>query len=170
MSSYLLSLLTKQARSSDFAALLKRFDHDWLIWEPGPWRPPQASRATLVIPVAPATPERTPGPAAKPPSGEALGLSLKLAAGKDAVVVGRAQDCDIAISDATVSSKHLLFMRGTTGWTVRDAKSSNGSWLDGARLEPGLPRALSDGAQLRAGNVYLTFHQPGGLYVRLRTG
>ena len=46
---------------------------------------------------------------------------------------------------------------GANGWTVRDAGSTNGSWLDGAPLAPGIPLDLRDGAQLQAGQVWLTF-------------
>lgn len=85
------------------------------------------------------------------------------------VTVGRGKSCDLVINDGTLSSLHLVYMRGPRGWTVRDAGSRNGSVFGGAKLEPGVPRLLRSGDRVEAGSVTLTLYEAAGLLERLRT-
>lgn len=82
--------------------------------------------------------------------------------------MGRGSECDGVINEGTLSQLHLVFMRDAHTWTVRDANSRNGSRLDGARLEPGKPVPLSNGARIQAGQLALTFHTSAGLLKRLQ--
>ncbi len=60
----------------------------------------------------------------------------------DRVTLGRASSNDIALSgDSAVSRRHAVFERYPAGWCVRDLGSSNGTYvngqkIDGAWLEP----------------------------------
>jgi pSer/pThr/pTyr-binding forkhead associated (FHA) protein len=64
---------------------------------------------------------------------------------------------------------HLLFMQsGPAKWTVRDAGSKNGSWLDGVQLAPGEPKPLVDGMRIQTAQVVLTYYEPPGLFARLQ--
>lgn len=65
-----------------------------------------------------------------------------------AITLGRVAGCGITISLPTVSTSHLVFQRGPDHWTVTDKGSSNGTWIDGQRLEPHQPRPLHDGSVL----------------------
>jgi predicted component of type VI protein secretion system len=103
------------------------------------------------------------------PSGEALAMELKPDSKRGHLTLGRDPEADLHINDATLSRTHLVFMaRDQGGWTVRDAGSSNGSWVNGQALVVGQPNQLADGSQIRAGQVYLTYAEPESLFTRLR--
>ena len=51
------------------------------------------------------------------------------------LVVGRALNCDIPILDPTISRRHAELVTDGTGVEVRDLGSSNGTFLNGLRIE-----------------------------------
>ena len=161
MKSYLLSTLAAQLASAGVEGFRGQHPHDWLVWEPGAWRPPD--RTTLVVAAGTADAGR---------AGEALALALeptKAAPGQ--VTLGRGETCAVTINDGTLSQLHLTFMKTAEGgWTVRDAGSKNGSKLDGIKLEPGQPWPLRSGARIQAAQVAFTFYTPEGLVSRIMTG
>lgn len=55
-----------------------------------------------------------------------------------------------------ISRSHARIMRSSTGCTVEDLLSKNGSWLNGARIEPQVAHVLRSGDELRLG--HLTLH------------
>jgi len=61
-------------------------------------------------------------------------------------VGGRGAECDIRVEDVLASRRHFLLQRTPAGWEVSDLNSSNGTYLNGRRLQPGeaQPVALSD--------------------------
>jgi hypothetical protein len=67
---------------------------------------------------------------ARPP----LVLALDWSGAKDALLIGRASACDIALSDQTVSRRHarLLFRDGV--WIVNDLASKNGVTVNGTKV------------------------------------
>ncbi len=161
MKSYLLSSLAVRLASGTAEGFRTAQSGDWLVWEPGAWRPP--GKATLIA---------VPGVSDPAKTGEALVLALEPK--KDSpgqVTLGRGDECAITINDGTLSTVHLSFMKGPdAGWTVRDAGSKNGSTLDGAKLDPGQPRPVRSGAKLQAGQVNFTFYDVDGLMARLKAG
>jgi hypothetical protein len=50
------------------------------------------------------------------------------------VVLGRSHDCGCVMSDPTVSRRHARLTRTESGWKLRDLASSNGTYLNGARI------------------------------------
>ena len=50
---------------------------------------------------------------------------------------------------------------------MEDPGSTNGTWLDGVRLEKAVPQRLADGARLQAAQVLFTFASSSGLWRRL---
>ena len=90
-------------------------------------------------------------------------MQLKTTPRHPNVTVGRGDEEAIPINDATLSRVHLTLKRSASGWTVEDSNSSNGSWLDGMKLEPGRPYPLKDGAAIQGGRVYLTYFEPSGI-------
>lgn len=62
--------------------------------------------------------------------------------GKDLVTIGRAQESDVFLDDVTVSRRHAEIRHGATGWSIRDAGSLNGTYVnreivDDRQLQPG---------------------------------
>jgi hypothetical protein len=58
------------------------------------------------------------------------------------VMIGRSRECDIVVSDANVSRRHIELRRGERGWAAVDLGSTNGMKINGRRmshaeLEPG---------------------------------
>lgn len=69
-------------------------------------------------------------------------------------VVGRADECEIVLSDRSISRKHALVARGPEGWFAQDLGSTNGLSQGGKRLER---LALADGAEFKLGDLALRF-------------
>ncbi|MCR9164169.1 MAG: FHA domain-containing protein [Nannocystaceae bacterium] len=80
------------------------------------------------------------------------------------VGVGRVSTVDIRIPSAEVSKYHAYFSCDADGWTLTDASSRNGTWVDGERLMPGRPVALWDGACVQFANESFVHHSAEGLY------
>lgn len=159
MKSYLFSQLVQQLQRGDARAFAAAHPYPWLVWEPGTWRPPLRNQGTLIIAAGQTSPKT---------GGEALVFALIPKPGREGqLVVGRAPGNDISINDATLSQTHLVLREHQGSWTVRDAGSSNGTWVDGVKLEPGVPVPVADGAQLRAAEVTFTFLGPQRMLARL---
>src|SRR5258706_15789962 len=62
----------------------------------------------------------------------------------DVIRVGKAPENDLVLADETVSRVHFEIARDAKGYLVRDLKSTNGTFLDGAEVKE---------AYLRAGSV-----------------
>ena len=95
------------------------------------------------------------------PAGPRVEREVELPDGLDELRVGRRADVELPLPFAALSAVHAWLRRGADGWTVEDARSVNGTWLDGERLTPGARRALDQGAELRLGNVRLRFEGEG---------
>ena len=113
-------------------------------------------------------PSRESGIATAPPplqSGRLVVVkSLDLDEGSDFVLnsaqitVGRGGQNDVALpNDEYASARHARFEPRRDGVWVQDLGSTNGTYLNGARLER--PRRLSDGDVVRIGDTDLRFEQ-----------
>jgi hypothetical protein len=160
MKSFLLSTLLPELDLRDEVAFSRAHPHPWLVREPTAWHPthPASDRTLHVAPTLAAPSE----------GGTAMAIALEPAV-RDAaeVTLGRSPSCDLQIEEGTVSQVHLVFLRDGEGWTVRDSGSTNGSWLDGVRLEKDAPLRLNEGARLQAAQVLFTFASSVGLWRRL---
>ena len=80
---------------------------------------------------------------------------VPFAAALDQVAAERARDqkADIVLPDDTVSRIHARIELRTDGFYVNDLYSTNGTWLNGRRIEPGNAVRLSDGAALGMGSL-----------------
>jgi len=81
------------------------------------------------------------------------------------VTIGRVETNDIIIDDGSVSRFHawLQLDERTRTWSLTDAESKNGTWVDGVKAEPKQRVALKDGAQIRLGDVVVKFLMPEAL-------
>jgi hypothetical protein len=85
------------------------------------------------------------------PQPPALEIEVRLPRTAEAVTVGRSRECDVVVGEETVSRFHVELRRGKDDtWTVRDLDSTNGTWLNGARVHEA---PLAAGDELRLGGL-----------------
>lgn len=88
------------------------------------------------------------------------------------VTVGRVGGNDIELDDSSVSRFHAWLQKDerTKTWALTDAESKNGTWVAGGELGPKQRVVLTDGTEIRLGNVYLTFMMPESLWAKVLAG
>lgn len=81
------------------------------------------------------------------------------------VTVGRVESNDIVVDDGSVSRFHAWLQKDerTQAWSLTDAESKNGTWVDGVQLAGKQRVTLRDGASLKFGEVIMTFYIPATL-------
>jgi hypothetical protein len=60
---------------------------------------------------------------------------------------------DIVLPDNYVSARHTRLLWDGVSWWVEDLDSTNGTYVDGRRIEAGERVALAEGGQLQVGGV-----------------
>ena len=78
--------------------------------------------------------------------------------GEPLFTIGRVADNDLAIGDTRVSRRHAHVRREDYRYYLEDLGSTNGTWLNGARLSE--PAQLRNGDQVQIAGVLLVFHDP----------
>lgn len=71
------------------------------------------------------------------------------------VTIGRQSGCTITIRDTNVSREHAQLRRRPNGWTIRDLGSTNGTKLNGVRVES--EQMLANGDVIMLGAMKVTF-------------
>ncbi|MFO0594534.1 MAG: FHA domain-containing protein [Myxococcaceae bacterium] len=81
------------------------------------------------------------------------------------ITVGRVDNNDVVVDDASVSRFHAWLQQDdrTKEWSLTDAESKNGTWVDGAKAEPRKRIVLKDGSKLKFGDCEMTFFMPPAL-------
>ncbi len=147
--------------------------------EPAPADAPESDAPAEVPPPAP--PETAPPAAERPPAppeptaprsasgpkafrlvveaGPLVGLAFRLAG--PAVLVGRDPDADVALSEPTVSWRHARLSAHGAAWTIADLGSTNGTQVNGQRIEPERQTPIDPGAEIRFGEITLRFEVAG---------
>ena len=74
---------------------------------------------------------------------------------QDVTSAGRHPDADIFLDDVTVSRKHVEFRRTGTGFTLVDAGSLNGTYVNNDRVDS---LALRSGNEVQIGKFRLTYY------------
>ncbi len=82
------------------------------------------------------------------------GAGSRFVLDSEVVSAGRHPDSDIFLDDVTVSRRHATITRDGAGYTVRDAGSLNGTYLNRERIEEG---ELGNGDELQIGRFKLVF-------------
>ncbi len=71
------------------------------------------------------------------------------------VTIGRQSGCTITIRDTNVSREHVQLRRRPNGWTLRDLGSTNGTKLNGVRVEG--EQLLANGDVIMLGAIQVSF-------------
>jgi hypothetical protein len=81
------------------------------------------------------------------------------------ITIGRVDNNDIVVDDGSVSRFHcwLQLDERTHQWSLTDAESKNGTWVDGVKAEARQRIVLKDGTKLKCGDVVMTFFTPAAL-------
>ena len=107
-------LRTQQAAGPSYEQVPPRIPPPPHAW-PGPPAPPLGNPPLAT----PAPPLATPAPLAFPP-----GSGVRF-------TIGRTRDCDLCLTDLSVSRMHALLVRREDGWVLSDLGSHNGTRLNG---------------------------------------
>jgi hypothetical protein len=93
---------------------------------------------------------------------------VELPVAKSRLVLGRGGDCDVRMTVPSVSSRHAAIHRNATGMTIEDLQSTNGTRVNGRRIDT---LALKHGDQIELGSERLVFFTdaalPAGDFSRL---
>lgn len=76
---------------------------------------------------------------------------------KDHVIIGREVKCAIMLNDNSVSRQHSSITRLAEGYLVKDLGSSNGTYVNGQRVQEYL---LQDGDRVSIGDIEFWFEAP----------
>jgi transcriptional regulator with GAF, ATPase, and Fis domain len=77
------------------------------------------------------------------------------------VVLGRGQECDVQIDHTSVSRRHTALQVDGDDFKIEDLGSSNGTRVDGRKLDPGATVSVASGSQIKLGATTLILPRPG---------
>ena len=80
--------------------------------------------------------------------------SLPFAPGRSSWTIGRSPSCDLTINHITISAIHAVITCDNGDWQVEDRQSTNGTTLNGKRVES---KQIKDGDRVGFGKVHLVF-------------
>jgi pSer/pThr/pTyr-binding forkhead associated (FHA) protein/ABC-type cobalamin/Fe3+-siderophores transport system ATPase subunit len=67
-------------------------------------------------------------------------------------LIGRNEDCDLVVPEAAVSGHHCRLTYEENGFTIEDLSSTNGTFVNGFRIEPGVPESVPYGVRITLGS------------------
>jgi pSer/pThr/pTyr-binding forkhead associated (FHA) protein len=85
------------------------------------------------------------------------------------VTIGRKAQNKVHLPSPSVSKEHCEIRREGTRFTIKDLQSTNGVYVNGVKLEPGVGRTLCHGDSILICENLLIFNAPGG-FVDHKTG
>jgi two-component system cell cycle response regulator len=84
---------------------------------------------------------------------------------KEESIIGRDPSADISIPDQLISRKHAKVVRNNGQVTIEDLKSSNGTVVNGTKLEAGKVIVLAKEDMIKLGNIVLKFLPAGHIEI-----
>lgn len=103
-------------------------------------------------------PQAVPGPQAIPrpqPPADPAPLYFPPGSGTR-FTIGRTHDCDLRLTDLSVSRLHAELTRGEDGWTLRDLDSHNGTRLNGWLVREAVPLRPGDRVEFGSAAFIMT--------------
>jgi Protein of unknown function (DUF3662)/FHA domain len=79
----------------------------------------------------------------------------RMVVGPTGVVLGRSRDCDVVLDDPNVSREHAEIRPRGGAWVLTDLGSTNGSCLNGRRIDR--PEVIKPGDEIELGTSIVTF-------------
>ncbi len=76
------------------------------------------------------------------------------------VLIGSGSEADFVLLDPTVSRRHAQITRRRGSFVLSDLDSSNGTFLNGKKLKPGLAVPLTGANDIQIGTLHFTFLLP----------
>jgi Zn-dependent protease with chaperone function len=73
------------------------------------------------------------------------------------ILIGRATNCDIIINDTVVSKMHAEIILENSNISIRDLGSTNGTFVNGAKLTSSIPHILKPSDIVKAGNSIINW-------------
>jgi hypothetical protein len=74
--------------------------------------------------------------------------------GEVPLLVGRASACDVLVTHPSISRRHAVLVPGERGWSIQDLGSTNGTRVNGQRVDAAPLRA---GDEIRLGSARFRF-------------
>lgn len=84
---------------------------------------------------------------------------------KPDLTIGRAVECDIYISDASLSRSHAKIIQTGQDTMIMDMNSTNKTSVNDQTLPPMVPRKLSNSDKIKTGNIIFRYLEKGSLEV-----
>ena len=145
---YMLSILHRQQLLLK-DGFLTRYPLDWLVWEPGPWRPARSVlESNLESTQLPGSDQPS-----RPTGEDAICFQLKLPKNGDLLKVGRATSNDVVINDLTASREQFSLRWHHSAWYLSAARGV--VTVDGQAVDE-LAGPLMSGAAIALGDVRAT--------------
>ena len=82
---------------------------------------------------------------------------------KESLTIGRGPENDVTLASPAVSRTHAAFVLREGRWYIEDRGSYNGTFLNGARVNPGTPLPLRHADRIEIGGETLLFSWPAQL-------
>lgn len=158
------SVLVRQQQllQADFG---KRYDHGWLVWEAGKWRPAKSAREANTSSTQ-LDEERGPP---RPTGTDSTCFALQAPRFPGPLTVGRDSGNYLVVNDLTFSRHALSFVHDAQGWMVELHPQAHGeTTLDGVVMQPGVPVLLASGSTITSGAVTLRYYDAAAFIERLR--
>jgi pSer/pThr/pTyr-binding forkhead associated (FHA) protein len=115
---------------------------------------PAPAPVAAVAPLAPAIPAALAGAVLRIVEGADVGRTFQVA--NSPVQIGRNEDCGVRIErDTLISRRHATLQNSDGQWSITDAGSANGTFVNNMRLEPSSTLKIRSGDHIRVGDTVL---------------